>query len=100
MVYDERDLLFQKVHAAGHGLQSTTQYDYDRDRSRVRVRIGLEDVPREYRTTYDGYGRVMRITDPAGTEIEYSHDPNGNVLSQMITGGPRSVGRAGDDARV
>ncbi|HZN07688.1 MAG TPA: RHS repeat-associated core domain-containing protein [Pyrinomonadaceae bacterium] len=89
MIYDERDLLFRKIRAAGDKLQSTTQYDYDPGRNRTRTRIGLEDQPREYLRAYDGYGRVMRLTDPAGTQIEYSHDSNGNVLSQQIRGATR-----------
>ena len=100
MVYDERDLLFQKIRAPRHALQSTTQYDYAPAGNRVRVRIGLEDAPREYRTTYDGYSRVMRVTNPEATEIDYSYDPNGNVLSQTITGGARDVSGAPNRMRL
>lgn len=86
MVYDERDLLFQKVRAPGSRWTSTTQYDYDLSGNRVRVQMGLEDAPREHRYAYDGYDRLVSITDPLGSMVRYRHDPNGNVVFRQMKG--------------
>ena len=85
MAYDERDLLFQKLRAPGSRFQSTTQYDYDGSRNRVGIKIGLEDAPREYRHTHDGYGRLVSITDPLGSVVRYRYDPNGNAVFRQMT---------------
>jgi RHS repeat-associated protein len=79
-VYDERDLLFRQSMAAGHPLQSTNEHTYDANGNLILSRIGIEDNPRLQSMTYDGFDRLVGMTDPMGNEARYQLDPNGNVI--------------------
>ncbi len=72
--FDERDLEYRVIHAPGHPLQSSTQYDYDATGNLVAVHAGLEGTPRTLRMTYDAYNRPVRITDPLGNVQHLAYD--------------------------
>jgi len=84
-LYDERDLVFQRIRAPGtpgpgEPSQSTTQYDYDSKGNLVTVREGQESSPRITIYAYDGYDRRVTETDPMGNVTTYTHDANDNLV--------------------
>jgi len=85
-VYDERDLLFQTLIAAGDAAQSTTQFDYDANGNRTALRQGIEDTPRIVVQTFDGYDRLATEVGPMGNAIEYHYDANDNLVSKRTEG--------------
>ena len=85
-LHDERDLLYQDTRGAGSADQSTTQYDYDGNGNPVRISQGLEDTPRITEYAYDGYDRLVTITDPMGNTTTYHYDANGNQVSSRVDG--------------
>lgn len=86
-VYDERNLLFQRIRAEGDPMESTSQMDYDPNGNRVMAARGLENpTPRVETWTFDGYGRAVQQTDPMGNVTLREFDPNGNVTHLLIEG--------------
>jgi RHS repeat-associated protein len=84
--YDERNLIFQTIRAAGGPEAVTTQYDYD---ANGRVRQKTESVETASETAsfqYDGYGRVVRQVDAMGNVASYAYDPEGNLIWQRWDG--------------
>ncbi len=100
--YDERDLVFQSIRAAGSPLldESTDQTDYDGNGNVRATRQGLEDVGgvRVTEYAYDGYDRRTSMTDAMGNVTTYHYDANGNRVSQRIDGEINDV--AGDVGNV
>ncbi len=89
-LYDERDLTFQTVRAAGDPLVSTDQYDFDANKNTVRVTQGLEGVaPRVTTSSYDGYDRRVSSTDPMGNVTRFHYYPNSNLGGEI---GPENPG--------
>ena len=85
--YDERDLVYRVIRAAGDPGQSTDQVDYDRNGNRRAEREGLEDGAHVTTYVHDGFDRLVSTSDPMGNLTEHHYDPNGN-----------RGGRVGDDA--
>ena len=86
-LYDERDLVFQVVQAAGDADQSTRETDYDLNRNIVQTTSGLEDaLPRVTTMTYDGYDRLTSSTDPMGNVSTLHYDANSNTVSERVDG--------------
>ncbi|MCA9244155.1 MAG: RHS repeat protein [Phycisphaerales bacterium] len=85
-IYDERDLVFREIRAAGDPQQSTTQMDYDGNRNVVRREQGTENSPRVTTATYDGYDRAATTTDPTGNESSRHYDENGNTTCTRVDG--------------
>ncbi|MFC1573029.1 RHS repeat-associated core domain-containing protein, partial [Candidatus Eisenbacteria bacterium] len=98
--YDSRGLVYKEIRAEGDSAQSTTQHEYDENKNRVRELRGLEDVPREHLTHYDGYERVKMLTDPMGNLTSHHYDPNGNLISTRIDGQLVDVGGNADSVRL
>jgi RHS repeat-associated protein len=90
IVYDERNLVFQRKRAPATKFQATTQYDYDRNRNLARILRGLEHAPREYRQTFDGFDRLISVTEPLGSTIRHRYDANGNLIFRQVSGGHTS----------
>ena len=90
-LYDERDLLFQTIRAAGDPNQSTIQCDYHANRNKIVVREGLEDTPRVTISTYDGYNRAVSTTDPMGNVESYTYDANHNLISERTDRDPNDL---------
>lgn len=84
--YDERDLLFRKVSAAGDAARSTDQYDYDPNGNLVTTRTGIENQPRIFTRIYDGYNRPVALNDPMGNSLAFTFDANGNRIGQRAEG--------------
>lgn len=85
-IYDERDLVYQKVLAAGGAEQTSTQYDYDRNRNLVLITDGLENKPRITTRIYDGYDRMVEEIDPMGNSTVNQYDENGNIVGFVVMG--------------
>jgi len=86
LLYDERDLFFKWISAAGDLKQSTTQYDYDRNANLATIREGLENAPRLFILVYDGHDRLVTATDPMGNVIAYNYDANSNMVRTRLRG--------------
>lgn len=99
-LYDERDLVFREVRGEGHPNQSTTQYDYDERGNRSAVRQGLEGAPRVTSYEYDGYDRLVSMTDAMGNVAEYHYDGNHNRVSLRIDGELTDLPGAGGNVRL
>jgi len=98
--YDERDLPFQTSRAPGGPDQATTQYDYDGNGNTVRRLEGLEDGAQVAQFLYDGYGRVVRSTDPMGNMEESVYDANGNPTQFLLMGELVDVPDSADNVRL
>ncbi len=97
-LYDERDLVFQEIRAAGDPLQSSSQFDYDGNGNVVLQVDGLEGPPRVTAMTYDGYDRMTSCVNPTGNDAVRGYDANGNVVSTRIDG--EQVDQPGGAANV
>ncbi len=87
VLYDERDLPFRVIRAAGDPLQSSTQYDYDGNARTRRITRGLESLATQVTVLMrDGCGRLVRRVDPMGNEESLSYDPAGNVTARRVDG--------------
>lgn len=93
--YDERDLVFREIRGQGAAEQSTTEYDYDGNRNRVRVAQGTEadsapaypgDAGRIWLREYDGYDRLLRLTDPMDNVHICEYDAAGNRVVHRFRG--------------
>jgi YD repeat-containing protein len=90
--YDERNLVFQVVRAAGDPAQSTTQVDYDGNRNVRARRAGLEGGAHVTLYVHDGFDRRASETDPMGNVAEYRYDANGNLGGDRSPGVPHAFG--------
>jgi RHS repeat-associated protein len=84
--YDERDMPFRIGRAAGTGIASTDQLDYDGSGNTVAVSRGIESAPRVTTSTFDGYDRLVAVTDPMGNVTTMRYDANGNPISRRVDG--------------
>ena len=86
--YDERNLLFRTIRAAGSPIQSSAQFDYNRNGECVLSYSGLEDVTgiRTNRYTYDGLDRCVAMQDPMGNIRTNILDANANVVFSQTLG--------------
>lgn len=58
------------------------RYEYD---ALGRLTFSVQDDGDVARTLYDGIGRALRKTDPAGNRIDYAYDDNNNVIETRET---------------
>lgn len=77
---DDRELrtieeLFVGAGEVGGGRRITTQREYDRLGRVVRESQPDGDT---VRTTYDGAGRLLEVTDALGNKLQHEYDENGN----------------------
>ena len=84
--YDERDLPFRTIGAAGAAVQSTTQFDYDANGSLLQRSQGLESAPRLTHYSYDGFDRPIGMLDAGGNTAALTRDGMGNVTRLEIMG--------------
>lgn len=75
-VYDERDMVFQRVSGADSDVAATYTTNYD-----ANGNVFTSVDARGYTTTYvyDGFDRTTKVTDPAGHYRETDYDLNSNV---------------------
>jgi YD repeat-containing protein len=86
MTYDERDLLFERIHAPDTPDQTTTRYDYDLNGNWIRRLAGVESGPHITTRAYDGFNRVVRVEDAMGNNTSLEYDPNGNWSRVVMSG--------------
>lgn len=87
ILYDERDLPFRVIRAAGDPLQASREYEYNAAGLPIRVQDGIESgAPRVSWLAYDGFGRLVRRTDPMGNIETLRLDAAGRTLSRRIDG--------------
>ncbi len=98
--YDERDLVFREIRAAGDPQQSTTQYDYDRNKNLVATRHGLENVPRIATMVYDSYDRLINSTDPMGNVTNNNYDADHNMVRMRLAGERNDVFGSASNVRL
>ncbi|NNF61514.1 MAG: hypothetical protein HKN06_09335 [Gammaproteobacteria bacterium] len=91
-VYDERDLLFTATRGFGSPDTSTTQRDYDLNGNPERFIDAADNDgdsdPEQTITAYDGFDRVIQVTDALGNFIQTSYDPASNAVQQQVFGHP------------
>lgn len=97
-LYDERDLLFRVVRAPGDPRQASTQHDYDGNHNLRTTHEGLEGPTRTAVYTYDGYDRLVSVTDAMGNRRLFTNDANGNELFRRAEG--ELVDHPGDAGNV
>lgn len=89
-VYDERNLLYQRILAEGDPQQSAEQYDYDENGNRIAAHegIGLDPDHPPYTTRYivDAYNRPVRMIDATGNITTTQYDQNGNRIAERVDG--------------
>ncbi|MBK8205161.1 MAG: hypothetical protein IPK87_00075 [Planctomycetes bacterium] len=75
-VYDERDMVYQRIAGANSDVAGTFEADYDANGNAVASRdaLGNESV-----SEFDGFDRLITSTDPAGHYREFDYDANGNT---------------------
>ncbi|MCH7227729.1 hypothetical protein [Haloferula sp. A504] len=91
-LYDERGLLLRVVEG---GLSSpspvTTEYDYDSFGSLVRcATVGNGVTSAETHYAYDGFHRLLAVTDPMGNETSFDYSVPGEVTCSVF-GEPNDV---------
>jgi RHS repeat-associated protein len=86
MDYDERDLLYRKIIAPGSTNRATEEFDYDGNGSLIEQRSGLESGAHTSVNVYDGYDRLVNVTDPMGNTRSYQYDAAGNKVHELILG--------------
>jgi len=66
----------------------TVQFDYDGNGNVIRIISAPDDLAQRRDTTfqYDGYNRRRFMTDPSGTNTEWSYDAAGNVVRMTVRG--------------
>ena len=85
-VYDALDRSLRRTRGEpGKGHREVT-FDYDAVGNPVRVTRGAGAEASTTVVDFDGYGRVVTIKPPNGMTVNYSRDPNGNVLRQVTRG--------------
>ncbi|HEY6648655.1 MAG TPA: RHS repeat-associated core domain-containing protein [Mycobacterium sp.] len=90
VAYDALDRHWRRTQGEqGKGHREVT-FDYDAVGHTVRATRGVGADASTTLFDYDGYGRVVTITPPNGMTVNFSRDPNGNVLRQ-VTRGPRDT---------
>lgn len=101
MLYDERDLPFRHIRAAGDAGETTTQYDYDQNRNLVRETQGVgAPSPRVTTHAYDGYDRLVATSDPMGNVTTHEYDANHNRTRIRVDGEQLDVPGAGGNVRL
>ena len=74
---DERGLVYRLIRAESDPDQSTTEWSYDRNGNPVKSRTGLESGARTSRFSYDGYDRLVSVTDAMGNQLGHTWDACG-----------------------
>src|SRR5262249_36767711 len=75
--YDDRDLQKKITRGYGDPLASTSVLDYNGNKNIKTVADGLGHATF---STYDGFDRVIDVTDAVGNRSDYNYDNNGNRL--------------------
>lgn len=90
-IYDERDLVIEKITGADDpAISSTQSMVYDGNRNVTIARDGEDNNGdtffEETLFIYDGYDRLIYAVDAVGSETISAYDPAGNVLNRVARG--------------
>ncbi|MCB9892811.1 MAG: RHS repeat protein, partial [Planctomycetes bacterium] len=77
-VYDERDMVYQRIAGAESDVEGTYQTDYD---ANGNVSSSFDALGNETTYTYDGFDRTTQVTDAAGHYRTSAYDANSNVTT-------------------
>jgi len=79
--YDEKDRQFKvRVVVGGENLDTVTLFDALDRKTRVTDPRGVFTIYR-----YDAGGRVNQLENALGEKTDFTHDSNGNVITQTVT---------------
>jgi len=92
MSYDERNLLFNRVRGFGSPDAATNRFDYDAN-GNLQTVLDAEDKdgdgqPDATRYSYDGFDRLVQLTDALDDRFTISYDVAGNVVARQAMGHP------------
>lgn len=71
MVYDERDLLYQRVQEGGSASDITERFDYDGNRNRITT---VDGRVKTAGMDFDGFDRATCGTNPLGNYVTVAYD--------------------------
>jgi YD repeat-containing protein len=77
-VFDERDMVFQRIAGAESDVMGTYQTDYD---ANGNVISSFDALGNETEYTYDGFDRATQVTDAGGNYRTSAYDANSNVTT-------------------
>jgi YD repeat-containing protein len=77
-VFDERDMVFQRIAGAESDVMGTYQTDYD---ANGNVISSFDALGNETEYTYDGFDRATQVTDAGGHFRTSAYDANSNVTT-------------------
>jgi phage tail-like protein len=100
--YDERNLLFQSVHAPSSQAPGTNQYDYDAGGRCITITVAKcgNNPPAITLRSYDGFGRPAMVTDPMSNACVRAHDANDNLVYQRFDGETNDVPGGASNRRL
>jgi len=86
-VFDERDLLSEKIYAKNSVDETGEQYVYDGNHNLIK-RLEGPSSGFQYTTNYvyDGYNRLYTVTDANLNETSFNYDANSNVEIETVNG--------------
>lgn len=82
--FDALDRLARRTRGAPGKGHREVSFDYDAAGNMVRITRGAAGEASVTTIGYDGHGRQTAVTIPNGTTVRFTHDPNGNVVHQVI----------------
>ncbi|GEM_PF-2156334 len=95
--YDERDLLYQSTDAPGTGQASPIQWSYDANGQPATKQYVDTGLSARVSYAYDGFSRLITVTDAMGNIVSNRYDANGNVIQSTLLGETNDVpGSAGN----
>jgi len=98
--YDERDLPFHEIAAAGSSMAATNEYDYDSNGNTARVNK-IEAIAIKHITiSRDGFDRPASITDPMGNQTFCFYDANDNPKVVRLFGELNDVAGSAGNVRL
>ncbi|MEZ6186475.1 MAG: HYR domain-containing protein [Planctomycetota bacterium] len=93
--YDERNLVIQATRGFGDVQASTVRVDYDLNGNRVRVTDAQDNdgngLGEETVFAFDGFDRLVQVTDALGNVAATDYDVAGNVVERRVDGHPANL---------
>ncbi|MGH7296480.1 MAG: hypothetical protein ACRELB_16200 [Polyangiaceae bacterium] len=86
-VYDDLDFLFQTTRGAGSSGASTVERHYDSNGNLTAI-VDPQHAPAQTTFAYDGFDRLVSVTDALGGYTLLAYDPASKVYSRQTYGHP------------
>lgn len=96
--YDDLNRLVTETKLAANNL--TTTFTYDGAGRRLTQTTSAEGLSRSSSSAYDGVGRPIQTTDPAGLVTTYAYSADGRVTAVTRPGGATEITERYPDGRV